>query len=36
LPRYMIVDRVRPMSRLPLNRNGKLDRRRLAAEAVHG
>jgi L-proline---[L-prolyl-carrier protein] ligase len=35
LPRYMIVDRVRPMNRLPLNRNGKVDRNRLAAEAVH-
>lgn len=36
LPRYMIVDRVRSMDRLPLNRNGKVDRNRLAAEAVHG
>jgi L-proline---[L-prolyl-carrier protein] ligase len=36
LPRYMIVDRVRPMGRLPLNRNGKVDRNRLAGEAVHG
>ncbi len=37
LPRYMIVDRVRRMSSLPLNRNGKVDRRLLAArEAMHG
>lgn len=36
LPRYMIVDRVRAMSSLPLNRNGKVDRGRLTAEAVHG
>jgi amino acid adenylation domain-containing protein len=36
LPRYMIVDRVRAMSALPLNPNGKVDRRRLMAGAVHG
>jgi clorobiocin biosynthesis protein CloN4 len=35
LPRYMIVDRVRSLPRLPLNRNGKVDRKLLAAEAAH-
>jgi acyl-CoA synthetase (AMP-forming)/AMP-acid ligase II len=36
LPRYMVVDRVRPMAALPLNGNGKVDRNRLKARAVHG
>jgi clorobiocin biosynthesis protein CloN4 len=40
LPRHMIVDRVRVVGRLPLNANGKVDRKRLAnreaSEAAHG
>jgi L-proline---[L-prolyl-carrier protein] ligase len=35
LPRYMIVDRVLPMSRLPLNGNGKVDRKLLKASAAY-
>ena len=30
LPRYMVVDRVRSLDRIPRTRNGKVDRRRLA------
>jgi clorobiocin biosynthesis protein CloN4 len=33
LPRYMIPDDVRPMTALPRNRNGKVDRQKLAVRA---
>ena len=35
LPRYMIVDRVRAIASLPLNRNGKVDRNRLVVRTAH-
>ena len=34
LPRYMIVDEVRPVDRLPRTRNGKIDRIALSAVAA--
>jgi clorobiocin biosynthesis protein CloN4 len=36
LPRYMIVDDLRPMPSLPLTRNGKVDRRALSNIALPG
>ena len=35
LPRYMIVDNIRFLDALPRNRNGKVDRRKLAELAAH-
>jgi acyl-coenzyme A synthetase/AMP-(fatty) acid ligase len=35
LPRYMIPDRVRPVANLPLNGNGKVDRKLLTAGAAY-
>ncbi|GAA0279967.1 D-alanine--poly(phosphoribitol) ligase [Streptomyces polychromogenes] len=34
LPRYMVPQRVRHMDALPLNANGKIDRKRLSADAA--
>jgi amino acid adenylation domain-containing protein len=36
LPRYMVVHGMRALGELPRNRNGKVDRRRLAAQLAEG